>query len=186
MKVHEESDEHIAAIAQQGDTDAYEALMSRYEERLLRYAAFILHDSSLAADVVQETFIKAYQNLKGYDPRRKFSSWIYRIAHNQAIDAIRKEHQLTDTEINERMIPAYEPTVSDDIDAKLLNADVQECVGKLSARYREVVQLVYLEGMGYTDASDVLHIPTSTVGTWLSRAKRELREICDAQGVKYE
>ena len=181
-----ETDEQVAVRAQGGNTDAYAELLSRYENRLLRYVNFLIHDSSLASDVVQETFISAYQNLRSYDAKRKFSSWLYRIAHNKSIDAIQNDRHLSDTDIHELAVTAYEPTVSDMYDASLLKADVQTCIQKLNPKQKSVIQLIYFEQMSYSDASDVLHVPVPTIGTWLSRAKKNLKDICTTQGVTYD
>ena len=70
------------------------------------------------------------------------------------------------------------------VDKKILAEDVHGCLGKLAPKYREVMQLVYFEHMKYEEASDVLHVPTSTIGVWLSRAKSQLREICKKRGVR--
>ena len=80
----EVSDEVLVVQVIEGDADAYATLMTRYESRLLRYVIYLIHDQAAAEDAVQETFIKAYQNLRSYKPSYKFSSWIYRIAHNEA------------------------------------------------------------------------------------------------------
>ena len=184
MSMKNTSDEDIVSLVIAGDVDAYADIMLRYETKLHRYVTYIIHDSTTAHDVVQETFIKTYQNLQGFNPRYKFSSWIYRIAHNEAMNAIKKNKHVTDDDINEMPEIGYDPRIDEVIDEDLLKDNVHKCLARLDPKYREVVQLVYLEGMKYDDVSDVLHIPTSTVGVRLSRAKDKLREICNKKGVK--
>ncbi len=179
-----DSDESIVARVTNGDTDAYGVLMHRYEDKLLRYVVYLIHDSATAHDVVQETFIKTYKNLHGYNPKHKFSSWIYRIAHNEAMNAIKKTKHLSDTDITELPELSYEPKLAESLDKALLAENVQGCISELEPKYREVIQLIYFERMKYDEASDVLHVPTSTIGVWLSRAKSRLKQICEQKGVQ--
>lgn len=167
-----------------GDSDAYAILIARYESKLQRYVTFLIHDSSLALDVVQDTFIKAYQNLQGFNSNYKFSSWIYRIAHNEAMNAVRKNGRTRSLDNDEAPEPYYEPRLDEKIDQEILNQYVHGCIEKLEPKYREVVQLVYFEHMKYDEVSDVLHVPSSTVGVWLSRAKAKLKTICEQKGAQ--
>ena len=86
----EQTDEQIAQAVQKGDSSAFGLLVERYEPKLLRYAKKFLFDYEDGKDIVQEVFIKAYSNIQSFDSGRSFSSWIYRIAHNEFINAIRK------------------------------------------------------------------------------------------------
>lgn len=179
------ADAAIVARVTSGDSAAYAELMARYEQKLLRYVTYLLHDEAAAADVVQETFIKAYRNLKSYKSVYKFSSWIYRIAHNETMNAIRRSKHASGSDIDELPDIGYDPKLAEKIDSELLANRVRECVSALEPKYREVIQLVYFEQMKYEDASDVLHIPTSTVGVWLKRAKDKLRTICEQKGTHH-
>lgn len=177
-------DELIVLNVISGDTDAYAVLMERYEAKLLRYVVYLIHDNATARDIVQDSFIKAYQNLQGFNPKYKFSSWLYRIAHNEAMNAIKKHRHMTDYDID--MLPdvGYDQQLDTLLDDRALKANVHECLDKLDIKYREVIQLVYFEHMKYEEVSDVLHIPTSTVGVWVLRAKAKLRDICEQKGVR--
>lgn len=179
-----DSDEAIVASVVNGDVDAYAEIMNRYESKLHRYATYLMHDPMTAHDIVQDTFIKTYQNLQGFNPKYKFSSWIYRIAHNESMNALKRNKHVTDDDINNIPELSYDPRIDEIIDKNILKENVHKCLASLDSKYREVVQLVYLEDMKYEDVSDVLHIPTSTVGVRLSRAKDKLREICKKKGVK--
>lgn len=176
-------DAAIAARVTGGDVDAYAELMARYEPKLQRYVVYLIHDPATAQDVVQETFIKAYQNLRSYNLTYKFSSWIYRIAHNEAMNAVKKTKRLSSADAQDMPELSYEPHFDEVIDKTILKAHVQGCLGKLDPKYREVVQLIYFEQMKYDEVSDILHVPVSTVGVWLSRAKIKLRSICEQKGV---
>lgn len=179
------SDQTIVAQVTGGDTAAYAELMARYEQKLLRYVVYLIHDEAAAADIVQDTFIKAYQNLRSYKPAYKFSSWIYRIAHNETMNAIKRNKHQSGTDIETVVEASYDPRLAEQIDAAFLKASVQDCLEKLEPKYREVIQLVYFEQMKYDEASDVLHVPSSTVGVWLKRAKSKLRAICESKGAHY-
>ncbi len=179
-----ESDATLITRIIAGNAELYAEIMQRYESKLLRYVTYLIHDSNAARDVVQITFIKTYQNLQGFDTKYKFSSWIYRIAHNEAMNIIKSSSHYVDEDINNLPEARYEPTTADAIDNEILTTNVHECVSRLEPKYREVIQLVYFERMKYEEASDVLHIPTSTVGVWLSRAKTRLKRICEQKEVR--
>ena len=180
----DDTDQSVVASVIAGDVDAYAEIMARYEAKLRRYVTYLIHDQTTAEDVVQDTFIKAYQNLQSFNPKYKFSSWIYRISHNEAMNAIKKIRHLSDDDIDELPDTSYEWHVEELIDNSILKEHVHGCLGKLEPKYREVVQLVYFEHMKYDEVSDIIHVPTSTIGVWLSRAKTQLREICKQRGVK--
>ena len=175
-----ETDEAIVARVTGGDSDAYAKLLARYETKLLRYVTYLIRNEVAAQDVVQDTFIKAYKNLHGYNPKYKFSSWLYRIAHNEAMNAVKKSDVrfAADEDIADMPNVGYDPHFDEQLDAEMTKAQVHACLAKLAPKYREVVQLTYFEHMQYDEVSDVLHIPTSTVGVWLMRARLQLREIC--------
>lgn len=178
------TDEHIVQAVIAGDRLAYRGLVERYQQPLVRYATYLVHDPDLAEDIVQDTFIKAYKNLLGFRPDAKFSSWLYRIAHNTAMDAVKHQH----TSIDE--LAADDEPVSDDIDIAALvdqhiaARDVAGCLSKLPIKYREAIALFYLRDASYSEISDILHISVSAVGVRINRAKAMLRSICKARGVE--
>lgn len=180
-------DEAIVALVTGGDVNAYGELMARYEQKLLRYVIYLIHDHAVAADVVQDTFIKSYQNLNGFNAKYKFSSWIYRIAHNEAMNAIKKDRHIAhDIDAETAKEASYESTIMRDIDNAILKNDMQLCLDKLDAKYREVLMLQYYENMKYSDIADILHIPVATVGVRATRAKAKLRVLCEQKGVHHE
>lgn len=88
-----QKDEMLIKKIQSGEKDLYSLIMDRYEEKLLRYSNYLVNDEHKAVDVVQESFIKAYVNLNSFDTAKKFSSWLYRIAHNESINVLKKIQQ---------------------------------------------------------------------------------------------
>lgn len=177
-------DEAVIAKVIGGEIDAYALIMDRYEAKLYRYVVYLIHDPIEAKDVVQETFIKSYKNLRGFNQKLKFSSWIYRIAHNEAMNTVRKVRHITDDDVDTFPDESYDSRIDELLDKVILSEHVHGCLEKLEPKYREVVQLVYFEGMKYDEVSDVLHVPASTVGVWLSRAKARLKLICEKRGMK--
>lgn len=181
------TDELIIAEVIRGDIDSYGQIMSRYEQKLLRYVIYLARDQINADDVVQDTFIKAYQNLKSFNNKFKFSSWIYRIAHNETMNAIKKEnrnaHDLDFENIEEF---SHESDVIKNIDKVILKREINFCLNSLSDKYREVLMLQYFENMKYVEIADILRIPVATVGVRCSRAKNQLKKICQERGVAYE
>lgn len=181
------SDEQIVTTVIAGDVDSYGDLMARYEQKLIRYVIYLARDQVSAQDIVQETMIKAYQNLRNFNPKYKFSSWIYRIAHNETMNAIKKDRRINrnvDIEIIEDH--SRESDIMHKIDRAILRTDLNICLKKLDVKYREILMLQYFENMKYTEIADVLRIPPSTVGVRASRAKNKLKEICRQKGLNYE
>jgi RNA polymerase sigma-70 factor, ECF subfamily len=178
------SDEELAKKAMGGDTACYEELVTRYESPLLRYAVFLIQDFDAAEDCVQDTFIKTYQNLRSFNPKLKFSSWIYRIAHNTAMDYLKKRKPVRLSERILENISAQESGVAARIDKDISARDVNRCLLKLETKYREPLALYYFQDKQYRDISEVLRLPVSTVGVRISRAKTLLKAICITMGVK--
>ena len=154
------------------DLNAYRYIIDRYEKRLLRYIQRILFISKEdAEDILQEVFIKAYKNINGYDSRYSFSSWIYRIAHNEAVSFLRKKRNSiessNDMEIFDNL-PSDE-SIEDDFLIKLREKEVREILKMLEPKYREPLILRYFEDMEYNEISDILHISLGNVSSLINR-----------------
>jgi RNA polymerase sigma-70 factor (ECF subfamily) len=189
MKQHAPlTDTELISLIIKGDTSTYEKIMVRYEQKLLRYVNFLMYDPDAAADVVQDTFIKAYQNLQSYKPKYNFSTWIYRIAHNEAMNAIKKNRRIVHQSDIEDIpqIFSEESGIESKIDRDILRKDVQHCMRELSPNQREILILYYFQEMKYAEISSVLWIPSASVGVNLLRAKQALKAICQKHRVEYE
>ena len=176
----EQADEEIALLVQQGNTDAFGSLVERYTPKLLRYARKFLLGREDAEDMVQEVFIKAYTNINSFDISRRFSPWVYRIAHNEFINAIsRKEREPFLFFDPDELFP--HPIAAEQTDRDIKDSDLKrvldECLISVGAKYREVLVLYYYEELNYTDIADVLHLPVSTVGVRLKRGREALRKV---------
>ena len=178
----DQSDEALAVLAQGGDQVAFGVLVRRYEAKLLRYAGRLLFSSDLdPADVVQDTFVKAYVNLRSFDASRRFSPWVYRIAHNELVNAVRKKaREMVDFYDFSSFLPSLPSSASSEgqVDLGLLREELEKGLDGLPATYREPLVLFAFEGMSYVEIAEILHLPTSTVGVRISRGKKRLRELC--------
>ncbi|HOK17613.1 MAG TPA: RNA polymerase sigma factor [Candidatus Paceibacterota bacterium] len=177
--LNKKTDEEIVSMIQLGKIELFDILFERYEEKISRYAKKFLLDYDDIEDLVQQVFIKAYINIKSFDASRKFSSWIYRIAHNEFINAIRKKEK--------EPLPFFDldalfpSTVSkNDIDKKIqekeLHSLLEKHLNKLNPKYREPLILYYFECLSYKEIADVLHIPTSTVGVRIKRGIESIKK----------
>lgn len=174
-----ETDEQIAQRVQGGETDAFGELVERYEDKLLRYGRKFLSEPEDAQDVVQDVFVKAYENIRSFDAARRFSPWIYRIAHNEFVNALKKRASRPTlfTIDFDTLFPHL--SAEETSDSVALERDIRRMLdtelSKLDAKYREPLILYYLEGMDYREISDILQIPVSTVGVRLARARAILK-----------
>lgn len=177
------SDEDLVAKIIDGNKEMYAVVVDRYQERLTRYSEYLISDKAKAADAVQETFIKAYVNLRSFDQRLRFSSWIYRIAHNESINLAKKyakelsvtQHDL-DLDIRE-----HEFSIEKDYDEKEQKLAVAGCLKDLPDKYKDVITLYYLEEKSYEEISDILKMPIGTVGVRIKRGKEHLKKLCQKQ-----
>lgn len=170
------SDEAIVEIVRTKDKNIFAEIIHRYEQKLLRYALYLVNDEQLAADAVQEGFIKAYVNLHSFNVKKKFSSWLYRIIHNQAINLIHKNKQ--HFSIEEGLEIDSEINLEDDLIKKELKAHLHNCINQMPILYKEPLTLYFLEEKSYEEISDILRIPIGTVGTRINRAKHLVKKLC--------
>ncbi|MCK9597324.1 RNA polymerase sigma factor [Candidatus Pacearchaeota archaeon] len=170
------SDEKIVELVRKKDKELYVQIIKRYQYKLMRYANYLTDDENIAADIVQESFIKAYMNLNGFNTKKKFSSWIYRIVHNEAMNFFNKQkkHIL----ISENIDSDSGIDIEDDFLRKELASHAHYCLEQMSIIYKEPLSLYYLEEKSYEEISDILRIPIGTVGTRINRAKVIMKRIC--------
>jgi RNA polymerase sigma-70 factor (ECF subfamily) len=161
------------------DPDQFFCLIKRYEEKLLRYIIRISKFSREdAEDVLQEVFIKTYYNLNGFDSELKFSSWIYRIAHNEAVSAIRKKAIRPTIALEVEDLEKFSDVFDmvKDIDNSLDRKIIDDALSHLDEKYREVLVLRFLDEKDYVEIADILNKPTSTIGNLIMRGKKLFRE----------
>lgn len=184
----EKSDEVIALNVCDGEVDDFGVLITRYQNKLHRYVSYLLSSDSYSDDIVQDTFIKAYTNLRSFNPKRSFGAWIYRIAHNEAINTIKKHKKELLGEKDS--IEAYEykwpieDATAEKLDNEKLRIDITEALSSLELKYRAPLELNLLEGLSYKEISEVLSLPLNTVATRIKRAKEQTKQVLKRKGVK--
>lgn len=183
------SDEELVELVI-GNKQCYICLMQRYEEKIKRYITRISGVSSdTADDIVQNVFLKVYINLQEFNSQLKFSSWLYRIAHNETINYWRRNKNLKANRVswddNEGLknIIRDDYNVEDHIFQKLTNEKLASAISDLDEKYRNVIVLNYLEGKSYQEIAEVLDKPIGTVGTLISRAKKMLSRKLQDNGI---
>ncbi|HPN54669.1 MAG TPA: RNA polymerase sigma factor [Candidatus Moranbacteria bacterium] len=167
--------------------DAYALIVERYEEKLLRYIMRILAGTKEdAEDILQDVFLSAYKNLNDFDQDLKFSSWIYRIAHNKVVSHFRKVTARPKTMTYEGdsqllNILASEEDIAKSMEKRHDAARVRDIIDNLDEKYREVLVLKFLEEKDYKEISDILEKPMGTVATLINRAKKQFKEKVEAK-----
>lgn len=177
MDVKKLTDENLAVYVQRNNGDGFGEIIDRFEKPLLRYALRLSGDIDMSEDIVQESFISAYKNINSFDSNRKFSSWIYRITHNFAINIIKKHSRIVPFEndqIKDEKNRIHEKDTEIDLekDKKVLEKNLN----LLPVKYKEIIVLRYFEDKSYEEISDICHIPTSTVGVRISRGLKILKD----------
>jgi RNA polymerase sigma-70 factor (ECF subfamily) len=142
----------------------------------MRYVNSVVHSEAKATDVVQETFIKAFINLRSFDVKKKFSSWIYRIAHNEALNEIKKNHK--EVPFEENFDTPSDENIIENFEKKEIASQVEKCVSKMPLIYSEPLILYSIEDKSYEEISDILRTPIGTVASRINRAKILMKNIC--------
>lgn len=179
------TDEEVALRVQSGKIEEFGVLVKRYEPKMMRYARKFLFGYEETEDLVQDVFVKAYINIQSFDTAKKFSAWLYRIAHNEFINAIKKKGKEPLSFFNFDIL--FSPPVSKQSADKQTNEHelrqvLDKCLGELNPKYREVLVLYYFADLSYQEIADVLHIPISTVGVRIKRAKKTMKFLCQKLG----
>jgi RNA polymerase sigma-70 factor (ECF subfamily) len=184
------SDEEIVAMTLR-EHSSFGFIIERYEAKLKRYITRLgvrNYDDQL--DVLQEIFMKAYKNLNSFDTSLSFSSWIYRIAHNEAISWYRKQnvrpegHLVLDGDEVVSLIKSKEDAPDVAFDKEVNAEELSRALTMIDEKYREVLILRYFEHKEYEEISDILKIPTGSVGTLISRGKKQLYNVLNQSALR--
>jgi len=183
-------DKELARLAAKGREMAFRELLSRYERPVFSLVYRMVRDRTLAEDLAQEAFIRAFNAIESYKPRYKFSSWIFKIANNHTIDYLRKRkldtvsidgspHARTAEEQAQTrlVVESHEEAPDKYVEARELGGQIEEAIGMLRPEYRTVVLLRHVEGYTYEEISEIMELPLGTVKTYLHRARGELKGI---------
>jgi RNA polymerase sigma-70 factor, ECF subfamily len=184
------SDEEVVRMTLK-DPNQYGLLMERYEPKLKRYILRLgVRNAEDQLDVLQEIFIKAYRNLNGFDTGLSFSSWIYRIAHNEAISFYRKKnvrpegHLVADGDDVLSFINSSLDTPDVTFDKSVNAEQVNLALSEIDEKYREPLILRFFEHKEYDEISDILQIPIGSVGTLIHRGKKQLATVLNKDALR--
>ncbi|MEX0995207.1 MAG: sigma-70 family RNA polymerase sigma factor [Balneolaceae bacterium] len=182
-------DDKLAAAAVEGDEQAYAKLMEKYQRALYYHIVKMVKEKEQVEDLVQEAFMKAFDNLSSYNTRYAFSTWLYRIATNHTIDYLRKKKLNT--------LSIYEPVNTGDGDMEIQIPDdsyetdrgiirkqrqkmIRNAIHNLPEKYRQVIEMRHMEEKSYQEISDLLDLPLGTVKAHIFRAREMLyKELKD-------
>ena len=176
-----------------GREDGFEELVRRYQRPIVAYVYRMVGDYDSALDLAQEVFIKVYNSLARYRPEYKFSTWIYRIAHNSAIDHLRRattsrtEEMEVDGEDGttfEKPLASKAPTPEQETERGERRAEIEEVVVQnLPPAYRELIVLRHSHDLSYDEIAEVTGLPLGTVKNRIFRAREAMRELLVARGI---
>jgi RNA polymerase sigma-70 factor (ECF subfamily) len=182
------TDPDLIALARKGSEKAYRELLGRYQRPVFSLVYRMVRDRELAEDIAQETFVKVFNHLGSYNPKYKFSSWIFKIASNLAIDHLRKKEPETisldgsrNAQTAEQMeatritVESRDETPEEFVMARELGAEIEVAIGELRPEYRTAVLLRHVEGRPYEEIAEIMDIPLGTVKTYIHRARTELK-----------
>lgn len=183
-------DAQLMKRAQAGDIGAFEELFDRYKQKIANFVYQFVGEHHLAEDVTQNVFIKIYQKLDQYQPKGKVSSWIYRIAANQAKDELRKIKRRPTVSLSSSVASQDETNkelgdyVLDDesqrpdylLREKELLLRIKKGMSQLKPKYREVILLCDYQGLSYEEAAEVMKITKTNVSAILCRARKKLEK----------
>ena len=177
----------LVRAAQQGNLDSYNRLVLCYQDRIFAFVNRILGDEDLAADITQDTFIRAYQNLANFR-NGSFRSWLYQIAKNASFDELRrrKKHILVSIDAEDddeedfsllAFISSDEPSPEQAYERHELSQTIQKALDCLTPDQRAVIVLVDIQELDYQEAAEALGINIGTVKSRVARGRQQLREI---------
>ncbi len=176
--------------------DEFRHIIEKYQEPLRRYVRRIARAGTDETDIIlQDIFIKTYENLNDFDQDLTFSSWIYRISHNESIDHLRRNKRggtsLDDAAYDDESVTLAETIAADedmtaDIDKTFLRDNVKIVLDELDPQYRAVLVLRFLEERDYKEISDILRKPPGTIATLIHRAKKEFRRLAEEHKGRWE
>ena len=186
------ADTELVVRALSGREDGFEELVRRYQRPIVAYVYRMVGDYDAALDLAQEVFIKVYNSLGRYRPEFKFSTWIYRIAHNAAIDHLRRQGSARTAEMEvegaegttfEKPLASKAPTPEQETERGERRAEIEEVVAQLQPAYRELIVLRHSHDLSYDEIAEVTGLPLGTVKNRIFRAREAMRELLVARGI---
>lgn len=182
------TDQEVVALARRGKDRAYRELIRRYERPVFSLVFRMVRNREQAEDLTQETFIKVLNAIESYRPEFKFSSWVFKIANNAAIDHLRRReldtlsldgspHASTPEAIEATalQISDHQESPLEYVEATELGGEIETVIAGLRPEYRTCILLRHVEGRSYEEIAEILSLPLGTVKTYIHRARNELR-----------
>jgi RNA polymerase sigma-70 factor (ECF subfamily) len=191
----EPADEALVEAALDGDRGAFERLVRRHQRPLVSHIYRLIGQREVALDLAQEVFLKVYQSLATFDPTYRFTTWLYRIASNCAIDHLRKKQPQTcplqpepvddASDRSECSLAGSEPTPHDMLRLHELQARLERAVGDLPPEYRQLILLRHRQYCRYDEIARITRLPIGTVKNRIFRARAMLRhDLADLLGAE--
>ena len=184
------SDSELVINAIKGRESSFEELVRRYQRPIVAYVYRMLGDYDAALDVTQEIFIKIYNSLSRYSSEYKFSTWIYRIAHNAAIDYMRRHKQNeqsleieANNEVFEIPLESKRPSPEQEREQSEWRTEIHNVVQKLPTNYRELILLRHTQDLSYEEIAEITNLPLGTVKNRLFRAREMMRQLFIERGI---
>ena len=171
------------------DPEAFAVFVERFQAPLRRYLLRLgCRESEDVDDVLQDVFLKVYINLNEYDTRLALSSWVYRIAHNEAVSSFRKKNVRPRLVESDEELRIFEAIIDDSdavglLDEKRRAPAIRAAMQILDGQSRDVMVLKYFEEKSYDEISDILKIPPGTVGTLVYRAKKMMKDVLISKNI---
>ncbi len=182
-------DRKLAALAAGGREPAFREILRRYERPVFSLVYRMVRDRTLAEDLAQEAFVRAFNAISSYKSSYKFSNWILKIANNHTIDHLRKKRLDTvsidgspNATTGEGMsrtrlvIASEEESPQEYVENRELGGHIEEAIGTLRDEYRTAILLRHVEGYAYEEIAEIMEVPLGTVKTYIHRARGELKE----------
>jgi RNA polymerase sigma-70 factor (ECF subfamily) len=185
-------DADVVRLAQEGRETAFRELVRRYERPVFSLVFRMVRDRETAEDLAQDAFIKVLNHIDKYSPEFKFSSWLFKIANNVAIDWMRRKrldtvsmdgspHATTAAEVEATTfdLAAQQESALDEMEARELGTEIERAIAHLRPEYRACIMLRHVEGRSYEEIATTLDLPLGTVKTYIHRARHELRRTLE-------
>jgi len=185
-------DADVVSLAQQGRDAAFRELVRRYERPVFSLIFRMVRDRETAEDLAQDAFIKVLNHIDRYSPEFKFSSWLFKIANNVAIDYLRKRRidtvsmdgsphaaSAAQVEATSFDVAVHQESALDEMESRELGTAIEQAIARLRPEYRSCIMLRHVEGRSYEEIAATLDLPLGTVKTYIHRARHELRRALE-------
>jgi RNA polymerase sigma-70 factor, ECF subfamily len=185
-------DADVVALAKEGRDAAFRELVRRYERPVFSLVYRVVRDRDTAEDLAQDTFVKVLNHIDRYRPEFKFSSWLFKIANNVAIDHLRRRTLDTvslegsryatttdQVEATSVRVAASQESPLEELESRELGSAIERAIAGLRPEYRACILLRHVEDRSYEEIAAMLDIPLGTVKTYIHRARHELREALE-------